>query len=203
MLPENPFKKLIKYISSFITLNEGEVEILAELTQVKLYKKGEYLLEVGKISNAFFFNASGIVRLYYEVNYEERTGFFYHENSFINPYASFRKQEPSNYFLKALKDTDVVVFKYDILEPLLTKVPKLEKLARMIMEQELIALQEVVETLVTLNPEERFNRLMDKSPEIFQHVSQNQIASFLGVKPESLSRIKKRSLNKDRNFKSQ
>lgn len=203
MLPENPFKKLLDYISSFITLNTGEMELLAELTQVKLFRKGEYLLEAGKISNAFFFNASGIVRLYYEVNYEERTGFFYFENSFINPYASFRKQEPSNYFLKSLKDTDVVVFKYDILETLLTKVPKLEKLARMIMEQELIVLQEIVEAMVTLSPEERFNRLMDTNPEIFQHVSQTQIASFLGVKPESLSRIKKRSLIKEKNFKSQ
>lgn len=196
MSPQNVLEKLLNYVSSFITIDKDEVELLAELTQIKLYKKGEYLLEAGKISKAFFFNASGIVRLYYRVNGEERTGFFYHENSFINPYASFRKQEPSNYFLKALKDTEVVVFKYDILEPLLIKIPKLERLARMIMEQELMVLQEAVEAMVTLNPEERFNRLLEKDPEIFQHVSQTQIASFLGVKPESLSRIKRRSYHK-------
>ena len=203
MKPQNVLEKLFDHVSSFITINKGEMELLTELTQVKLYKKGEYLLEAGKISKAFYFNATGIVRLFYGVNGEERTGFFYHENSFINPYASFRKQEPSNYYLKALKDTDVIVFRYEILEPLLTKIPKLERLARMIMEQELMVLQEVVEVMVTLSPEERFNRLMDRSPEIFQHVSQTQIASYLGVKPESLSRIKKRSLNKDKNLKSQ
>lgn len=196
MSHQNAFEKLLDYVSSFVTIDEDEMEILAKLTEIKLYKKGAFLLKAGRIANAFFFNASGIVRLYYQVNNEERTGFFYHENSFINPYASFRKQESSNYFLKALKDTEVVLFKYDILESLLTKVPKMEKLARMIMEQELMVLQEVVESMVTLSPEERFNRLMDRNPEIFQHTSQSQIASFLGVKPESLSRIKRRSYHK-------
>lgn len=200
MSHHNAFEKLLDYISSFIAIGEDEIKILAELTQVKQFKKGAFLLKAGKVANAFFYNASGIIRLYYEVNNEERTGFFYNENVFINPYASFRKQEPSAYFLRAIKDTDVVIFKYDILESLLNKVPKLEKLARMIMEQELMVLQEVVESMVTLSPEERFVRLMEKNPEIFQQNSQAQIASFLGIKPESLSRIKRRNYQKGKSI---
>ena len=200
MSHHNAFEKLVDYISSYIAISEDEIKILAELTQVKQFKKGAFLLKAGKVANAFFYNASGIIRLYYEVNNEERTGFFYNENVFINPYASFRKQEPSAYFLRVIKDTDVVIFKYDILESLLDKVPKLEKLARMIMEQELMVLQEVVESMVTLSPEERFVRLMEKNPEIFQQNSQAQIASFLGIKPESLSRIKRRSYQKGKSI---
>ena len=196
MTAEETFNRLLDYISAYVSLTLDEIKVLRELTPTKTYKKGEYLLEAGEISKTFFFNASGLVRLYYIVNGEERTAFFYNEDSFINPYASFRKQEPSTFFLKALKDTDVVLFGYEATEKLLSMAPKFEKLARLIMEQELMVLQEIIETMVTLSPEERYERLITKSPEVFQQFTQSQIASFLGVKPESLSRIKKRSLQK-------
>lgn len=196
MAPQNILDKLVDYISSYVSLTQEEIDILSELTPTKTFKKGDVLLAAGDVSKSFFFNASGLVRLYYIVDGEERTAFFYTPNSFINPYSSFRKQEPSAYFLKALMDTDVVVFGYQATEQLLAKAPKFEKLARLIMEEEIMVLQEMIESLITLSPEERYNRLVDKNPEIFQMFPQVQIASFLGIKPESLSRIKKRSMMK-------
>ncbi|MEL6652342.1 MAG: Crp/Fnr family transcriptional regulator, partial [Bacteroidota bacterium] len=70
--------------------------------------------------------------------------------------------------------------------------PKFEFLARLAMETELIAQQRIIANLLRLKPEERFYELMERQPEIFQRVPQRYIASYIGVKPESLSRIKKR-----------
>lgn len=89
----------------------------------------------------------------------------------------------------------MAIFNYEVAEKMLVVHPNFEKLARLVMEEELMNLQEMVSSLITLSPEKRYVQLMQKNPGIFNKVPQIQIASYIGVKPESLSRIKKRVHN--------
>ena len=112
--------------------------------------------------------------------------------NFISAYASFMKQTPCPFSLQATEPTEVAVIGLEASGKLLNYSPRFEKLARIAMEEEMISHQEIIASLLTLRPEERYAELLQNNPEIFQRVSQIQIASFIGVQPESLSRIKKR-----------
>jgi CRP-like cAMP-binding protein len=192
---ERVFDRFINSLTKSFPLNEEEIQFLKESIPIKRLSKGEYLLIEGEISKSFFYNISGFVRLFYLSDGEERTAFFYPEGKFIGAYDSFRNQKPSNFFFQAVEDSEVAIFNYEVAEKMLVVHPNFEKLARLVMEEELMNLQEMVSSLITLSPEKRYVQLMQKNPGIFNKVPQIQIASYIGVKPESLSRIKKRVHN--------
>jgi CRP-like cAMP-binding protein len=81
---------------------------------------------------------------------------------------------------------------------LLEQIPKLELLARLVMEEELSIYQEIIASLITLSPQERYNKLIKKDPKLVQRIPQYYLATYLGITPESLSRIRKRIKEKDR-----
>lgn len=184
--------RFIKYLQQHVPLNEQDIDFLYKVLSVKSFKKGTILLSEGQISTAFYFNLTGFVRLFYLKNGEERTAFFYPQNTFISAYESFVHQTPSRLNLQATEQTTLVEISVTAATQLLQYSPKFEALARIAMEDELITHQKIIATLLTLTPEERYYNLLDENPLIFQKVPQHYIASYIGVKPESLSRIKKR-----------
>jgi len=184
---------LAQHLSNYIPLEESDLNLLVELVPIRRYSKGEFLLRAGQTSKEFFFNISGFVRLYYLQQGEERTAYFYGERLFISAYESYVKQKPSNFYLQATEETTVAVIGVEAAQKLLSTAPKFEALARIAMEEELISLQDIIATLLTLSPEQRYLQLLERNPKIFQRVPQVYIASYIGVKPESLSRIKKRA----------
>ena len=190
------FEKFIRRLSSFMVITPEEVQMLRDLVPIHTYPKGDFLIRAGDISKSFFFNASGFVRLFYLLNGEEKTTYFYDEGTFISAYSSFLKQEPCSFFLQAAEETQVATISIEASESILAYSTKFEKLARIAMEEEMVSLQEIIASLITLSPEKRYLELLNRNPTIFQKVPQTQIASFLGVKPESLSRIKKRSMER-------
>lgn len=181
-----------QYMSQIVDLGDVELELIDRLLPVKKYKKGEFLLKEGEVSDTFFFNLKGFIRLFYVVDGEDRTAYFYPENCFVSAYMSFVKQVPSTFNLQATEDTTVVEISLEAIPQLLAGSAQFEALARIAMEDELINHQKMVAALLTLSPEERYYQLLEDEPEISQRVPQRQIASYIGVKPESLSRIKKR-----------
>ncbi len=186
------FKKFVDHLNAYVPLTDDDISFIEGLIPVRTFQKGDFLLKAGQVSNAFFFNSSGFVRLFYLQDGAEKTAYFYGEGSFISAYSSFMRQQPCTFFLQATEETEVVVIDVEASQELLTYSSKFERLARIAMEEEMVSLQEIIASLLTLNPEERYAGLLEKNPLIFQKVPQIQIASFLGVQPESLSRIKKR-----------
>ncbi len=130
--------------------------------------------------------------MYYTVEGEEKTAFFYTENTFINSYQSFVHQVPANHNLQCIEPCKVAVISREIAYQLLEKFPKFETLSRMAMEEELATYQEIVASYVILNPEQRYVRLLETRPDLVARVSQRALAAYIGVSPESLSRIRKR-----------
>ena len=186
----------ITHLNQFLSLSPEEEEKIKETLNIRQYSRGSLLLSEGDIAKSFYFNLSGFVRLFYTREGEERTAYFYPENTFISPYESFVRQQASAFSLQATEDTQVVEISVEASVKLLTFSPKFEALARIAMEDELIAHQKMIASLLTLSPEERYSQLLNEEPTIFQRVPQHYLASYIGVKPESLSRIKRRVLKK-------
>ncbi|WP_020532261.1 Crp/Fnr family transcriptional regulator [Flexithrix dorotheae] len=188
----------IAHIHKYIPLDERETEFLRSSVFIKSFKKGEYLLKEGQVSKEFFFNLKGCVRLFYVVNGEEKSSFFYTENNFISSYESFVHQTPAKHNFQCIEDCELVVITSESASQLLKYSPKFESLARIVMEEELVIYQNMVASYVTLNPEQRYQAFLAENGELMHRIPQHFIASYLGVNAESLSRIKKRLYEKDK-----
>lgn len=185
-------QSFINHLQKKVDLSSQDQDFILDNTRTEKLKRGDFLLKAGEISRAFFFNLQGFIRLFYLQNGEERTAYFYPENTFISAYSSFINQEPSEFYLQATEKSEVIIIGQEEAQKFLEYSPKFGQLARIAMEEELIHYQKMVSSLLTQKPEQRFELLLKERPEIFQRVPQVQIASYLGVKAESLSRIKKR-----------
>ncbi len=183
---------ILRYFSRFIPLDEAEIQALTASIPVRTYDKGAFLLKEGEIARTSYFNVQGCVRLYYLVDGVERTTFFYTENQFITSMRSFTRKLPSDHYLECIEDCTLALLHYEVERKLLQQYPKLETLSRIILEEELGNYQEMLSDYILSSPEKRYRELIDKRPELIERVPQYQLASYLGVQPESLSRIRKR-----------
>ena len=191
-------KRLIEGIRNYVSLNEREIVLLEKAILKKTYKKHEVIFSEGKISEEIYFVAKGCVRLYYNVEGNDKTAFFYTEGQFICAGESYTFNIPAIENYQAVEETEIYVFTKARIGELLSEVPKMEVLARIATENELITCQKVIASFVTKSAEERYIDLLNSQGELFQRVPQQYIASFLGVSPETLSRIKKRVHEKRR-----
>ncbi|PKH52641.1 Crp/Fnr family transcriptional regulator [Tenacibaculum sp. Bg11-29] len=189
---------LLENIKTYITLNKEELSLLEKKTTKKTYHKKEIIFEEGKISNEIYFVSKGCVRLFYNVDGTDKTAFFYTEGQFICAGESFTFNIPAIENYQAIDHTELIIFTKSDIEILTKQLPKMEIIARVAVENELITSQKVIASFVTKSPEERYLELLKTKKELFQRAPQQYIASFLGISPETLSRIKKRVYNKER-----
>jgi CRP-like cAMP-binding protein len=185
-------RKLIENIKAYVSLNSNEIGHLEESIEKKTYNKHDIIFTEGKIADKIYFVEKGCVRLFYNVNGNDKTAFFYTEGQFICAGESYTFNIPAVENYQAVEQTDIYVFSKSKIEILLSKVPKMEVIARIATENELITCQKVIASFVTKSAEERYLDLLNTKGELFLRVPQQYIASFLGVSPETLSRIKKR-----------
>ncbi|PCI34180.1 MAG: cyclic nucleotide-binding protein [Flavobacteriaceae bacterium] len=189
---------LLKNIKAYISLNEAELLALETAVEKKIYRKNEIIFTEGTISTDIYFMTQGCVRLYYNVDGKDKTAFFYTEGQFICAGESYTYNIPAIENYQAVEETELFVFTKKNIESLLMKVPKFEVIARIATENELITCQKVIASFVTRSAEQRYVDLLKTQGDLFQRVPQQYIASFLGVSPETLSRIKARVFKKSR-----
>ncbi len=188
---------LIEIIKLYITISEQEIQLLHNVIDKKIYQKNETIFTEGKISDEIYFVTKGCVRLFYNVDGNNKTAFFYTEGQFICAGESYTYSIPAIENYQAVEQTEIFIFTKSKIETLLKEVPKFEVIARIATENELITCQKVIASFVTKSAEERYIDLLNTQRELFQRVPQQYIASFLGVSPETLSRIKARVLKKN------
>lgn len=177
-----------------MALSDEETSAITETMCIQQYKKGTLLLKEGQVSSAAYFVLEGCVRQYYIVDGEEKTNNFFTEEQWVIAVNSQRM--PSNHFLECCTDTSLVVGNRQKEEDLYRRFPKLETVSRKVMEKVFAEQQELIASYTIDTPEQRYVKLLKSRPGLFQMIPQYQLASYIGVKPESLSRIRKRITHK-------
>ncbi|GLR16020.1 Crp/Fnr family transcriptional regulator [Portibacter lacus] len=184
-------QEIFNYLSKYTTITEELVRAITESTYFQSYPKGSILLKEGSIAHECYFILKGCIRSYLLKDGEEITIEFYTEEQVVSP-ASYGKSIPSDHYLECLEDVVVSVGNPELEKETFRKYPSLASLSLVIAEVVMKERQESFTSFKTSTPEERYLNLLSTRPDLIQRVAQQQIASYLGIKPESLSRIKKR-----------
>jgi CRP-like cAMP-binding protein len=188
---------LLDFISKYITLTEDEKHALLSLDIFRSAKKGSILLKEGQKSKEGYFVLKGCIRTYYMIDGEEKTTAFYTEMEGLTPYCVISKA-PSEYYVSCIEDTILIASNADMTLEINTKFPKFDTMCR-VLSEELLAKQQIdFDEFKTSSPEQRYLNLVQKRPDLIQRVPQHQLASFLGIKPQSLSRLRARIFEKSR-----
>lgn len=184
-------EELIKFLSNYISLSEEEAKVFTEYHLVKKYPKGTILLEEGQLAKECYFVLDGCVRTYYSVDGEEKNTAFYMERQPITP-VSYIKEKPSEYYVSCLEDCILSVCNDETTEELLEKFPNLKPVLAQISNDLLAENRITADDFKKLSPEEHYLKLLKTKPKLCNRIPQYHLASYLGIKPESLSRIRKR-----------
>ncbi|MES2382167.1 MAG: cyclic nucleotide-binding domain-containing protein [Bacteroidota bacterium] len=186
---------LFDFISKYISLTEDEKNALVSLDLFRSVKKGSILLKEGQKSKESYFVIKGCIRTYYILDSEEKTTAFYTEMDTLTPPCVVNKT-PSEYYISSTEDTMLLVSNIDMSVEVNSKFPKFDIMCRMLSE-ELLAKQRIdFDEFKTSSPEQRYLNLLQNRPDLIQRVPQHQLASYLGIKPQSLSRLRARLLEK-------
>lgn len=187
--------KLFNFISKYISLTEDEKNAIVSLNLFRSVKKGTTLLKEGQQSQDSYFVLKGLIRKYYIIDGEEKTTAFYTEMEALTPHCVINKT-PSEYYISCIEDTILTVSNSDMEAEVNRKFPKFEIMCR-ILSEELLAKERInFDEFKISSPEQRYLNLLQKRPDLIQRVPQHQLASYLGIKPQSLSRLRSRILEK-------
>jgi hypothetical protein len=188
---------LFNFISKYISLTEDEKNAIVSLDIFRSVKKGTILLEEGQKSQEEYFVLKGCIRKYYIIDGEEKTTAFYTEMEGLTPHC-VKNNAQSQYFISCLEDSIITVSNPEMGVEVNAKFPKFEIMCR-ILSEELLAKQQInFDEFKTSSPEQRYLNLLQKRPDLIQRVPQHQLASYLGIKPQSLSRLRARILEKSK-----
>lgn len=187
---------LRQFIGGFGFLTPDEVDIIVENTMLRTLQKGDYLLKEGQVAKECYAVVKGCVREFVIKDGVEKTVSFFTEGDPITAFTSETSGSPSKSYIQCLEDCVVTVGTESLIEEMIERVPRLEKLIRVEVEKEAGKMQDRLSAFITSTPEERFVALINKQPNLIHRVPQVIIASYIGVTPESYSRIKKRVFEK-------
>ena len=189
---------LAQFISSFEKFDENEINAIVEHTRMESFKKGTIILKENQICNKCYFVLKGCIRQYQLIDGEEKTTGFFVEGQAAVLYSSYLEKKPSDYYLSCIEDSILTVGTREQEQELQKKYPNLEHLIYTLLPQDFTKAQEHIALLNNYNPEQRYLVLMQKQPELINRVPLHQLASLIGVTPESLSRIRKRIMMKEK-----
>lgn len=186
------FEQIEKVLSSFISLEQSEIDYFISKLQVRQLKRKEFLLHEGQICKHSYFINSGCLRYFYNIEGQEVTGQFFFENGWYADYTSYLSGKPLDKNIQALEKTELLLLSKTDLDKLFIEIPKFEKFGRLIAENAFLGLQQYTQSLTKETPEERYINLIKNRPKVIERIPQHYIASYLGIKAPSLSRIRKR-----------
>ena len=179
-------------VRELIDLEEAELLALSESVKTRQYKKGEVFLKEGDHCNYIGFLNKGCFKFYYLNDGVPLVRGFFFPNEFISNYPCFLLENKSKFYIQALEDSSVTLIQREALFLIYEKFPKIKELSRNTVESLYIEVSEKYESFFLKTAEERYLELISTGPKFIQRIPQYMIASYLGITPEALSRIRKR-----------
>jgi len=186
------FDLLCTHIEKRVHLTDEEFEICSKFFVPKKIRKKQFLLNEGDVCKNLGFVNSGCLREYtIDSKGSEHIIQFAIEDWWISDPNSFLSGLPSTYNIDALEDSEVLLLEKSAREKLLDSCPKMERFFRILIEANFVATQRRITESLSTSAEERYLKFIKTYPKLIEQVSQNHIASYLGITPQSLSRIRK------------
>lgn len=183
-------EELFNYLSQLYPLDAEDLVIIKEHFIVQQFGKGDFLAEEGLVCDSILFIQKGFFRVYVEDNIDEKTVHIAGNGDFVSSFASFINRQPSQEFVQAITDVSSMRLTYTKLNELYSTYPKWETLGRRLIEQLFVRKEQRLISLIKMSAEDRYRQLLEKDSELLQHIPLHYIASYLGVRPETLSRIR-------------
>jgi CRP/FNR family transcriptional regulator, anaerobic regulatory protein len=190
-LLQSSIDPLLTYLDGLIPLNKEEKELVLAKFRHRLYRRRQYILQEGNVCTVINFVVRGCLRMY-KVDDEGNTHIlqFAAENNWINDLGSFHKISPSLLNIDALEDTVVLQISHEDLISLYIAAPKFDRIFRVLVENSYVRLQERLLQNISSTADERYESFLEIYPHLVNRLSQVHIASFLGITPEFLSRLR-------------
>lgn len=187
------FYAYIQYISPEFKFDTKLIEPL--LKSQKLLK-GEFIFHEGDICQAVYFTVNGCIRSFVLKDSKEYTLFFHIKNQTFGDYESFQKATPACFSCQAIEDSEIIIFDRQAMNFFENALDG-QKILRFVAEDLAFFLRDKLLSLFLDTPEERYLKLLKNEPDLLQYLPQYYLASYLGIEPESLSRIKRRVYQKE------
>lgn len=185
------FTQINTYIQSCISLTDAELQLFNEILIKKKVPKKTFLLQAGEVCNFEAFITKGCIKTYYlDKKGLEVIQTFAVENWWVSDIASFHEQKPGKMFIETIEDCELLLLTPKTKEEILQKLPRLERAFRIMVQRHLAVYQERLFSNIALTAKERYTMFIQKYPAIAGRVPQHLIASYLGMSPEFLSRIR-------------
>ena len=190
-LSQASIEPLLSYFDHLIPLNKEEKELVTQKFRPRLYRKKQYVLQEGDVCMQMNFVVRGCLRMY---RIDEKGGThilqFAAENNWITDLGSFHTEKPSELNIDALEDTMVLHINRNDLISLYMQAPKFDRIFRVLIENSYVSLQRRLLQTISSTAEDRYQYFIDTYPHLVNRLPQTQIASFLGITPEFLSRLR-------------
>lgn len=187
---------LFGFISRYVSLTQEEKDLVISLDLFRFEKKGTILLSQGQMARHVYLVLKGCIRTFYVIDGEEKTTNFYTELEGLTPHGVLQNA-PSEYAVGCVEDTILAAAHTDMEAGVLSRFPIFEKLCRMFSEELVVRQQMDFDAFKLSSPEARYLNLLQTRPGLVQRVPQYQLASYLGITPQSLSRLKGRHAEKN------
>ncbi|MDX1636591.1 MAG: Crp/Fnr family transcriptional regulator [Balneolaceae bacterium] len=190
---EKEYEPLLEYIDEYISLESDEIDILASLTRTKRVRRRQFLAEQGEICRYENFVVEGCLRCYHlDEDGKEHVVQFAVEDWWISDMQSFLTQSPAHFNVDSVEPSVVIQFGYKELQELFRRVPKFERFFRLIIQNAFIATQKRIVASYSKDAGKRYIEFKNRYPDIEKRVPQYMVASYLGISPEFLSKIRRR-----------
>lgn len=187
---------LREYLKSLNSLSSDEIELAMGYFDQEKFKKGDFYIKNGQYSNKISFIENGLFKLSYQLDGQEKIMLFFSENQFMTDYFGYLTQSPSIRPIQALEDSIVYSISRSKLDKLFEYSKSWERIGRMLAESAYITSVQRANRLLHDDYDTRLSSFIEENPTLLQRVPQYIIASYLNMTPETLSRVKKRIINK-------